>query len=62
MESTIQESEKLHSRASLRGAEISDFGRVIIAFYNVWLALWQIRSMLLETQWGMDAYRFYESV
>jgi len=35
MGSTIQESEKLHSRVSVSGAGISDFSHVIIAFYDV---------------------------
>ena len=62
MGSTSQESEKLHSRVSVSGAGISDFGHVIIAFYDVWLVLWQIRNMLLEAQRGIDTYKFYESV
>lgn len=62
MGNTIQENEKLHSRVSVSGEGISDFGHVIIAFYDVWLVLWQIRNMLLESQRGIDTYEFYESI
>ena len=62
MGTTIQESEKLHSRVFGGGAAVSDFSHVIIAFYDVWLMVWQIRNMLLEAQVGIDTYKFYESI
>lgn len=44
MGSALQESAELHSRVFLSGARISDFGRIITAFYDVWLVLWQIKK------------------
>lgn len=58
MGGTIQEKAKLHSRLSVSGVWVSDYGHVITAFYDVWLVLWQIRSALLETQRDTDPSKF----